>query len=150
MRGKTTLIVAVGFLVLALATHGVAVAQPEWEATYKLVTTKLGEEVSANGWSQMGASKGREFFAIQMFAKIDDKSELLVMGLSSIGKEWFTIGKIQMSMGSGTLTLWQTVKRRRRVVEPPPGVFPVANLERVMIYDTSGAAILVGDFVLVK
>lgn len=115
-------------LLLLILGAPIAMAQGAWNATFQMSPTRYGADHGASGWVKLGTRTDREFLTIQSFGKFPEGHPLLAIGLNA-NKEVFTIGTIEMQMGTGQLQIWQKFGP-----EPSP-LFPLKQLRWLYLYD---------------
>lgn len=134
----TTTVAAALIVLLATSAQAQLVPPPDFQLTVQLQATRTGATCGSSGWATIGRKAGIEVFRIVLFTKHVDNTEMLVVGLND-QEQWFKIGAVKITMGTGELEIWQPT--------PPDAsqIFPITRLKRIAVYER-GTMLLRGTF----
>lgn len=123
-------------LLIASAAMAAGPVRGDFEQTYKMETTDEGTQFGAFGYVQLERRNGIEAFGLRVFAKLPDRSNLIVEVRNDLGR--FEVGTIEMFLGSGSLQL-------SSATDPSPA-FPLAGVDHAEVRDSQGRLLVQIDF----
>lgn len=127
---------AVVALTVATAASAAGPVTGDFKQTYKMITTADGAQFGATGYVQIWRSNGVEGFAVRLFARMPDRSNLTVEVWNDQGQ--FEVGAFELLLGSGSL--------ERIASRDPSPVFPLSAITRAEVRDSHGLVLVEFDF----
>jgi hypothetical protein len=129
--------VGIIFLVLSAAAFGQVGSAPtdDKKIDIELKATPLGERLGMAGLAVKAVENGIEMFGVRAVGKMQDRALLEVVIVRDDGE--FTVGTIEMFLGSGKLVLERSKDRS--------AAFPISRLQGVYV-TYRGRPVLSGQF----